>query len=166
MYRLDYMIHGDLYYYGLQSSSNWLLPMWTLERLIGICLILPMVFSSAILIWDLRISRKQKPTVKCVELPAPQPQQQQKPTSAQMLSSNNRVKAQVLQANSMVISCPNCKKVFSKPLIMLDFSGKQTKLVNVCPYCNEVLGTASDNEGKADVKVGVLDSNEKIENRR
>lgn len=166
MYRLDYMIHGDLYYYGLQSSSDWLLPMWTLERLIGVCLVLPMVLGSAALIWDFRMSMKQKSIVKRVELSKPQPQQQQKPASVPVLSSNNRVKAQALQANSMVISCPNCKKVFSKPLIMLDFSGKQTKLVNVCPYCNEVLGTASDNEEKTDVKVGVLDSNEKIEKRR
>lgn len=153
MYRLDYMIHGDLYYYGLRSSSDWLFPMWTLERLIGICLILPMVVSSGVLLWDFLKSRKKVPTVKRVEPTKP-------------LQSNNVVKAQALRENSMVISCPSCKKVFGKPLVMLDFSGKETKLVNVCPYCNAVLGRASGEHEKGDVEVGFLDLDEKVQKRR
>jgi uncharacterized protein with PIN domain len=66
----------------------------------------------------------------------------------------------------MIISCPNCKKMFSKPLVMLDFSNKKTQLVNVCPYCNAVLGKASDEVDKDNIDVGILDSNEKTEKYR
>jgi len=48
--------------------------------------------------------------------------------------------------NSMVITCPKCKKVFGRPLNMLDFSKGQAQLVNVCPYCNYILGSASDTD--------------------
>jgi uncharacterized Zn-finger protein len=37
------------------------------------------------------------------------------------------------------ISCPHCKKVFGRALVMLDFHGGKTQLVSVCPYCNHVL---------------------------
>jgi uncharacterized Zn-finger protein len=40
---------------------------------------------------------------------------------------------------AIVISCSSCKRAFSKPLVILDFSGGKGKLVNVCPYCNALL---------------------------
>jgi hypothetical protein len=36
-------------------------------------------------------------------------------------------------------SCPLCKKTFHLPLVSLDFSDGKTRLVNVCPYCSQVL---------------------------
>ena len=50
-------------------------------------------------------------------------------------NSENRV-------NNMLISCPKCKRVFQTPLVMLDFSGTKPGLMNVCPYCNQVLGNS------------------------
>lgn len=44
--------------------------------------------------------------------------------------------------NDMLISCPKCKKIFQTPLVMLDFSGAKPGLMNVCPYCNQVLGAS------------------------
>lgn len=49
--------------------------------------------------------------------------------------------------NGMIISCPKCKKVFSRPLVMLDFGGGKPKLVNVCPYCNQALGSTDEKQG-------------------
>jgi hypothetical protein len=46
--------------------------------------------------------------------------------------------------NGLLISCPRCKRVFNRPLVMLDFSSGKTRLVNICPYCNHTLGEASD----------------------
>jgi uncharacterized Zn-finger protein len=46
--------------------------------------------------------------------------------------------------NHLLATCPKCKKVFGKPLVMLDFSGGKTLLVNVCPYCNYVLGRSDE----------------------
>lgn len=43
-------------------------------------------------------------------------------------------------------ACPSCKKTFSQPLVMLDFEGGKSKLVNVCPYCNQVLGDTEQNQ--------------------
>jgi uncharacterized Zn-finger protein len=175
LYRLDNTIHGDLYNFGLQFSYNWALPTWTLERLLGVCLILPIAFGSSALVWDIHKSRNKEPVVKRVEL---KPQQQPQPLQSQHLPpkqqpqqpqppaaplGNNDVKAQALRDNSMVISCPNCKKVFSKPLVMLDFSDKKTQLVNVCPYCNVVLGKACSEVEKENIDVRVLGLDEKAE---
>jgi hypothetical protein len=49
---------------------------------------------------------------------------------------------------------------------MLDFSEKTTQLVNVCPYCNAVLGRASGKVQRDDVDVGILESDEKAEEHR
>lgn len=179
LYRLDNTIHGDLYNFGLQFSYNWALPTWTLERLLGVCLILPMVSGTIALVWDVRRSRSRKLVVKRVEPrpqqqpqqpqlqqpPQPQYQQQPKPQPQPppVSPSSNGAKAQALRDSSKVVSCPNCNKVFSKPLVMLDFSDKKTQLVNVCPYCNAVLGRAADQVDKDNVDVGVLNLDEKTE---
>ncbi len=52
------------------------------------------------------------------------------------------------RVNNMLISCPKCKRVFQTPLVMLDFSGTKPGLMNVCPYCNQVLGNS---EAETDV---------------
>ena len=54
----------------------------------------------------------------------------------------NEVEAK--ENNGLLISCPSCKKVFNRPLVMLDFSSGKTRLVNICPYCSHTLGEASD----------------------
>jgi len=72
--------------------------------------------------------------------PQPAPQetvQEQKPKTSKQPKGNAKA------ANT----CPSCKKAFTQPLVMLDFEGGKSKLVNVCPYCNQVLGDA---EGKTD----------------
>ncbi len=43
-------------------------------------------------------------------------------------------------SNGSGISCPNCKRVFGRALVMLDFRGGKNRMVSVCPYCNTVLG--------------------------
>ena len=67
-----------------------------------------------------------------------------------------------LRENHMLVSCPGCKKVFSKPLVMLDFSSGKTRLVNVCPHCNRVLGSADASEKERDGG-GVRDLEEEVE---
>ena len=51
-----------------------------------------------------------------------------------------------IKENNMIISCPNCKKMFGRPLVMLNFEGGKTKLVNVCPYCNNSLDQTNTDE--------------------
>jgi hypothetical protein len=43
-----------------------------------------------------------------------------------------------------VTSCPNCDKVFNRPFFTLDFSSGKGRIVNLCPFCNQVLSESSD----------------------
>jgi uncharacterized Zn-finger protein len=63
--------------------------------------------------------------------------------------------------NGMIISCPKCKKVFSRPLVMLDFGGGKPKLVNVCPYCNQALGSTDEKQG-IEFGVDLEDKNRRV----
>ena len=46
------------------------------------------------------------------------------------------------RVNNTSISCPKCRRIFQTPLVMLDFRGAKPELMNVCPYCNQVLGSS------------------------
>ena len=139
---LDNIVHSDLYNYGLQFSSEWAVPYWSMLRLIYICLALPAALSIVTLgisLWRYKfkqpsVSRKVKS--KLIESKIAQPKE-----------------------NHMLISCPKCKRVFSKPMVMLDFSSGRSRLVNVCPYCNYVLSREGEETEKEDVQV--VDLNEK-----
>ena len=122
--RIDWVVHHELYDFGLQFSAVWADPYWFSLRLIYVCLTVPSVLSGVVLgldFWDKR--NDAKGVVKGLE------------------------------RNNMLVRCPNCEHVFSKPLVMLDFSGGKTRLVSVCPYCNYVLGEADAGEEDLDVRV-------------
>jgi uncharacterized Zn-finger protein len=60
-----------------------------------------------------------------------------------------------------VISCPKCKKTCRRPLVTLDFGGGKSRLVNMCPYCNQVLGSHEEDAG-VHVEVKVMDERVKV----
>jgi uncharacterized Zn-finger protein len=127
--KLDAIVHGELYDYGLQFSFAWATPFWSFERLIYICLAVPSILGGIVLVLDfLKRGKIETPVAKPVE----------------KKSTSGRVRS--VKGNSMLISCPKCKKVFGKPLTMLDFSDGKTRLVNVCPYCNHILGDADETD--------------------
>lgn len=35
--------------------------------------------------------------------------------------------------------CSHCGKAFTQPLRMLDFQGDRPRIVNICPFCNEII---------------------------
>jgi uncharacterized Zn-finger protein len=117
--RIDWIVHQELYNFGLQFSPVWANPYWISLRMIYVWLAIPAVLSAVFLGSDLwgKLSSKKPAKLKKPE-------------------------AQALKSNHMLISCPSCKKIFRKPLVMLDFSSGKPRLVNVCPYCNSVLGKA------------------------
>ena len=144
--RIDSIVHGELYSFGLQFSYDWAVGYWVALRFIYICLAVPMIWSVFALGASFRNkSDNVRESVKSV---------QNKPVPVSVR------KPEPLRDSSMVISCPKCKRVFGKPLVMLDFSNgdEKARLVNVCPYCNHVLGRAQ--EKVEDVAVGVVDSQE------
>jgi len=147
--RIDSFVHGELYDFGLQFSYVWATPYWALLRLVYVCLAVPSVLSVAALGLDVWRKIKSK-----------------KPVSRRSMVRPVGVKAQPLKGNSMLISCPSCKRTFGKPLVMLDFSSGKAKLVNVCPYCNVKLGEEYVKKDEEDVEVGVLGSDERVKTSR
>ena len=143
--RIDWIVHGELYDFGLQFSPVWATPYWVLLRLTYVYLAVPSVLSGIALGLDVWKKIKSK-----------------KPVSRRSMVRPVGVKAQPLKGNSMLISCPSCKKTFRKPLVMLDFGSGKTKLVNTCPYCNAKLGEEYVKEDEKDVETRVLGPDEKV----
>ncbi len=142
--KIDYIIHHDLYGFGLQFSYVWASPYWAFLRLIYVCLAVPAVLSAVVFGFDLwrKFHGEKRVSGRVVKAAG--------------------VKAQPLKGNHMRISCASCKRTFSKPLTMLDFSSGKAKLVNICPFCNARLGDAGRNEGEKDVETRVLGPDEKV----
>jgi uncharacterized Zn-finger protein len=143
--RIDDIVHRELYDFGLQFSYVWAGPYWMFLRLAFVVLFVPGFLSGVALVFGVfgrgdgrEVKVVKREVEKVVEKPA-------------------EVKPEVVKesANHLLATCPKCKKVFSKPLVMLDFSGGKTKLVNVCPYCSFILGSADEG-----VEVGVADLQE------
>jgi hypothetical protein len=134
--QIDTIVHRVLYNYGLQFSENWAVPYWGMLRSIYVFLAVPSFLSGALLVlgtWK-RGGGEKRPI-----------KHEEKPPCI--------TKPQPLVDNHLYATCPKCKKVFSKPLTMLDFSGGKTRLVNVCPYCNHILGTADEEKDLTEVVV-------------
>jgi len=196
--RIDLIVHGQLYNFGLIFSAEWADSYRVLMWSVYACMVTPVVLSGVGLVFGLirikqRVSKEplvvespRKVAVKPVNLSV-------KPVAtserAQGSSENSLVRARdfkervretpevkVLsgkdqsasvekleveverekelqlvagsevesgnQGGDMIISCPKCKKMFRRPLVMLDFGGSKPRLVNVCPYCNQILGSS------------------------
>jgi hypothetical protein len=131
--KLNGIVHGALYNFGLQFNLAWASPYWDTERLIYVCLAIPPLLNGLILVSGfLKSARSKVPVVRRVEA-TPSVNQ------PRVARENSVSQAQVVKENGTMISCPKCRKVFGRPLSMLDFSKGTTRLVNVCPYCNHVL---------------------------
>jgi len=199
--RIDTIVHGQLYDFGLIFSAEWAdsyrVYMWSIYA----CLATPVVLSDVSLVFGLlrqkqRASSKLqgvesprkaavrplKPPNKAVETSEPPQRFSEKALASARAfeervreaseiemfseknpsSSENNLEVEVEQQKEplvavaplesenqigdMMISCPKCKKTFRRPLIMLDFGEVKPRLVNVCPYCNQVLGNSEAEE--------------------
>jgi hypothetical protein len=75
----------------------------------------------------------KKVVVQKVEQKDPLPQN--KPASESKPKENAPANPVDSEKNGK-ITCPNCKKEFTTPMLMMDYSGKEPKLARYCPYCN------------------------------
>jgi len=146
--RIDWIVHGELYDFGLQFSPVWATPYWAIFRLIYVCLAVPSVLSAIVLGLDVWEKFKSKQRV------------------SGSVGKRASVKFQWSKGNSMIVSCPSCNKTFRKPLVMLDFGSGKAKLVNTCPYCNARLGEEYVKEDEKDIEMGILDPDEKVKTSR
>ncbi len=198
--RIDLIVHGQLYTYGLIFNAEWADPYRTLMWSIYGCLLAPAALSGAVLIVSL-IKHEQElpPKSQQVQIPrkiavkqvtkvekasgatqgisksslprAPNFEQRMQETpKVEIVPRGGRNEPEVNlegeveqeseplfvarsesdskgQVVDMIISCPKCKKTFHRPLVMLDFGGAKPRLVNVCPFCNQILGSSDPEMG-------------------
>jgi len=182
--RIDSIVHGQLYAYGLQFSRNWADPYWASVNLIYVFMSVPMILSTIVLgivlvrKWKIKgkhigklslrrqkvVVEEQEPKMENATV-AEEVQVESaphKPEESEPLVEPYEPKMEVINEveakennGGLLISCPSCKKVFNRPLVMLDFSSGKTRLVNICPYCNHTLGEASDQQKKDDENANV-----------
>jgi hypothetical protein len=139
---MELIVHGQLYSYGLVFSSNWADPFRIFTWLLFLCLGLPMALSGVALVSSF---------FKVEEVPKKEnlvPQRQEPPRGVVKVESPKIIKEVPVNSNGNSnvsgISCPSCKRVFARALVMLDFRGGKNRMVSVCPYCNTILGYAGE----------------------
>ena len=153
---IEQIVHGQLYYYGLRFSADWADPYRVYTWLIYLCVGLPMALSGFTLVLSFIKETEKVPEKKTAVEQKISVEQKVKP----QLDAREDQKARETN-NSMVISCPKCQKVFSRPLVMLDFASGKPRLVNVCPYCNHLLPN-TENEKCANNNFHVTNLDEKL----
>jgi DNA-directed RNA polymerase subunit RPC12/RpoP len=147
--KLNTIVHGELYNFGLQFSLGWATPYWDIERLVYASFAAPSLVGGLALVHSFLKTNGNKVLVT-------------KKVETKPVASQTPVKSEHADS-SMVITCPKCKKVFGRPLNMLDFTKGQAQLVNVCPYCNYILGSAD--ETGSDSTTVILPDKTEIEQR-
>jgi len=140
---LDVLVNGTLYNFGLQFSNEWSQPFWLYLRLsyafLGV--------SSGLGLTALAIGfyRSKNFVPETAVVTVENNKRNKTIDNAKKIEQKPKRKLSN-EENNMIISCPNCKKVFGRPLVMLNFEGGKTKLVNVCPYCNNSLDQTNCDE--------------------
>ncbi len=165
---IDKIINVQLYGYGLQADNAWLNPYhnfsWIIYGALGATILVSVMILSLGFLKPKeapRTSFKPQTTSPVLQTPPPAPiqtqqkiQEEPKPAPAptqtrqkpQASTEDKKPKTTTKQnstapTNSNVNGvCPACKKPYTQSLVMLDFEDGKSKLVNVCPNCNHVLG--------------------------
>jgi uncharacterized Zn-finger protein len=155
---LNSIVHGTLYDFGLQFSNDWANPYWLYLNLayalIGV--------SSGFAFFTMVMGFYQPKKVITQKSKVPEKSKEPKLSRLKRIKGNKQ-KSKTRNDNNgtnMIISCPNCKKVFGRPMVMLNFEGGKTRLVNVCPYCNHGLGQADNEKSEPEFHIQGQDETE------
>jgi hypothetical protein len=138
---MEVIVHGQLYYYNLQFSPDWADPYRFYTWLIYISLGLPIALSGIALASSF-LEAKKVPEKKTLVPQRARPSQvnvKMEPQPAVKVISGK-----VENGNGKGICCPQCKKIFGRSLVMLDFRNGKNRMVSVCPYCNHILGYTTE----------------------
>jgi uncharacterized Zn-finger protein len=151
--RFDVLVHSQLYNFGLEFDHAWADTYYLYMQLLYIALAVPIALSvlSIAAGFKRQTSKIQQPATK-LEPRLAQPQSQPKAYEERKTKANN----------GMIITCPNCEKTFGRPLVMLNFEAGKNRLVNVCPYCSHVLGSA-ENTKTSTSDFQIADTDRKLE---
>jgi len=127
---LDNIVHGTLYKYGLDFSYEWANRYWTMLRIVQASIGLAAVFTVVSSVYVYRkyvYSKAEVPVAK---------------DEKTMVSSSPTMEPEPLgktQPARGLVKCTNCQRVFAQPLRMLDFQSDRPRIINICPFCNEVI---------------------------
>jgi uncharacterized Zn-finger protein len=154
---MELIVHGQLYNYGLVFSPEWADPYRVFTWWIYICLGTQMALSGIALVSTFLEAEEAPESKSGVQQSVKQPQVVKAGSRPVVRETPKTVE----NNNVSGITCPYCKKVSSRALVMLDFSGGKNRLVSVCPYCNKVLGINSKEKNTND-NVSVVPLGEKI----
>jgi hypothetical protein len=156
---LDSLVQDTLYNYGLQFSYDWANPYWMTLRIVQALLGLSMVLTLINTVYVLKrhglevfrmpkIGLKPKilniEETKTPKIGFKKPKIEITPTEKSTASST--IGRQFSDIPSNMFKCGHCEKIFAQPLRMLDFHQDRPKIVNICPFCNEIIYTASRKE--------------------
>ena len=145
--RFDNLVHSQLYNFGLNFDHAWADSYYLYTQLMYIALGVPMFLSVLVIAAGFK---REKGTPSESRLKVTQPQLQ--PVACEERKGKDD------ESNGTGITCPSCKKVFSRPLVMLNFESGKNRLVNVCPYCSHVLGSAeNEQKPKSDFQIADMD---------
>jgi len=127
--QLDKIVHSTLYYYGLQFSYAWANPYWTMLKVVQVLIGVAAVFTmfNSVYIYRKYIYTKSQVTVGKSE---------RKMVSSPTLESEPPSETQRVGG---LVKCTHCNRVFAQPLRMLDFHSDRPRIINICPFCNEVI---------------------------
>jgi len=170
---VDSIVHGQLYYYGLQFSLQWANPYWNLLRITQILLGIIAVSTVLNTIFTIRKSASvKKPREETVSSQRPAkivppimhrvekeitPLPPQRVSTAPVAPLVVPPPAQPTPFPSDIsglIKCFHCGKLFSQPLRMLDFQGDRPRVVSICPFCNEIVTSSPrQDESEEDKKL-------------
>lgn len=76
------------------------------------------------------------PEQKAAKLSTKRPQENKLPVQTALPPQSTLNEPLATSSNGEKITCPNCQKEFTTPMLMMDYSGKEPKLARYCPYCN------------------------------
>jgi len=167
---LDQVVNGLTYTYGfLQFDLRWAIPYWTFIRitltLLGVIVVTTVINTIHILrkyVYVKKSSEKmaasQKPTMpvhsptrpveRVQTMPVAPPTATSTPPTPPAPSVPAPRSSPLLSDIPGLIKCFHCGKAFTQPLRMLDFQGDRPRIVNICPFCNEIIPTAPRQEEK------------------
>ena len=159
---MEFIVHGQLYHFGLVFSPEWADGYRVFTWLIFVCVSVPTALSSLVLASSFLNVAKMSEAEHIVPQKAGPARgvtkvgyiksQQHRPVqqSRQVQEPARKTIGRVDNGNCLGMSCPECKKVFGRALVMLDFRSGSNRMVSVCPYCNHVLGYTGEEKTKND----------------